>query len=422
MEQSHVTSNGVRVYNYQNKKIGSFAISLFLRCGLTYESENDSGFSHFFEHMVFRNINAEMGGKLYETLDRYGLDFNACTYVNFIEFKIRGAAAHFDDAAMIICKALSPIVIGKEELEMEKKRIKAEIHEDNESSLDRFADKVIYKGSPLERNILGRAKNIDSFGIKKLRRERENYLTKENLCFYCGGSFGEKNLARFYSLIENAEVFSGEKRENAAPFPEKFGARNCDTAVKNAPATEVLLSFDVKNGDYTKEELFCLSDTLFFGESCPMYRELSENRGLIYSYSENLVCHGSYSVISVSYEVRADKLMQSVETVMDVFASAKNTSADRLPLILAFYTDNAEMMLDDAESIVSGFGYYNHIIGCGYASVEERKDKYRAVRGEKLNELAREIFRPENLVIAIKGNRKKIDVEAIRNAAVKRLG
>lgn len=422
MEIRYLTKNGVRVYGYKNEKIGSFAISLFLRCGLVYESDKDNGFSHFFEHMVFRNINAAMNGTLYETLDRCALYFNAYTYVNYIEFKITGAACHFDDAAQIICKALEPILIKKSEFDAEKSRIKAEIHEDNPSSLDRFADKIVYRGTPLERSILGSAKNIDSFGIKKLKSAREGFFTTENFYFYCGGNFSESGVSRLCGLIDQADVFDGQKRKNEAPIPLDFGKRKCCVAVKNSPATEVLLSFDVPDGDYTKEELFCISDTLFYGETCPMHRELSENRGLIYSYSPNLMHYGNYSVLSVSYELRADKLLQSVETVMDVFASAKTESEKRLDFAIAFYTDNAEITLDDAGRIVSDFGYDNHIIGCGYDSLETKKKKYSSVRKEKLNELAREIFRPENLVIAIKGNRKKIDVDAIRNAAVKRLG
>lgn len=414
MEKTFYTKNGVAVHSYANPKIASFAISLFLRSGPMYESENENGFAHFFEHIVFRNINAKMGGRLYETLDLCGLYFNAATYVNYIEFTISGAREHFDDAAKIISLVLSPFDLPTEEINVEKKRIKAEIREDDESSLDRFSDIRVFEGTPLARPITGKCPDVERFGIKKLSAERKRFLTKENIFFYVGGNFKEKGLSYLSSLIEAEEIYSGVPFTNSAPVPTLFGKRDCAVAVKNSALTAVKISFDVKNGDYTLPELFCLTDALFAGESCPMYRELSENTGLIYSYDEALSCFDNVSFISVSYEVRADKLLKSIETVMKMFSKAKRTAGDRLKFITPAYTDNAYISLDSAETICSDYGYFSHILGCGYHSVSDRIAAFSSLSEERITSLACEVFTPDNLVISIKGNKKKIDTEEIK--------
>ena len=414
MEKTFYTKNGATVYSYQNTKISSFAISLFLRCGPMYESETESGFAHFFEHIVFRNINAIMNGRLYETLDESGLYFNAATYVNYIEFSISGAKEHFDDAAKIISLVLAPFVLSAAEITTEKKRIKAEIREDGESSLDRFSDKEVYTGTPLARPITGKCSDVQRFGLKLLRRERKRFLTKENTFFYVGGSFTEKNLSFLSSLIEKQELYSAPIFTNIAPVPARFGKRDCTVAVKNSASCSVKLSFDIKNGDYSLPELFCLSDCLFAGESCPMYRELSENTGLIYSYDEALLCFENISFLSVSYEVRADKLMRSIETVIKMLNDAKSHAGERLRLVTPAYTDNAYLSLDSAETIASDFGYFNHILGCKYYSVNDRISAFSSLSGERITALAGEVFTPDNLVISVKGNKKKIDTAEIR--------
>ena len=152
-----------------------------------------------------------------------------------------------------------------------------------------------------------------------------------------------------------------------------------------------------------------------------MYRELSENLGLVYSYSDTLYVFDDFAGISVLFEVRGDKLMQSLETVFEMFEKAKSSSDKRLPFILPFFTDDGDIMLDDASKIVWNFGYYSHILNCGYRSTEDIKNSFRAVRGERLNELARKVFKPNNLVIAIKGNKKKIDIDAIKRAVIDKL-
>lgn len=413
MEKTVFTDNGVALHSYQNTNIGSFAISLFIKGGAMYECADKNGFTHFFEHVVFRNINAFMDGKLYETLDLCGLYFNAATYVNYVEFTISGAKRHFERAAEIICRVLSPLKINASDIAPEKRRIKAEIRENDEAERQ-FFDSVIYEGSTLERPITGKCHDVDRFGIKMLKSEIKKLLTKENIFFYVGGNFDDSGLAHLKSEIEKHTVYSGTPLKNTAPLPTGFAKRGCCVEVKNASSTTVKLSFDVSSEGHTASELFCLCDAIFAGESCPMYRELSENTGLIYSYDDAITCYGNFSVLSVTYEVRADKLMRSLNAVLRIFADAKSTIASRLPFIMPAYTDNIYTTLDDAESIVSDFGYYNHILGCSYGTLDERKSEFEKVSAASLTALAKETFVPQRTVIAIKGSKDKIDTEKIR--------
>ena len=145
-----------------------------------------------------------------------------------------------------------------------------------------------------------------------------------------------------------------------------------------------------------------------------MYRELSENTGLIYSYDEALNCFENISFLNVSYEVRADKLLRSIETVIRMFKAAKTTAGDRLRLVTPAYTDNAYISLDSAETISSDFGYFNHILGCKFTSVGDRIAAFSSLSEEHITSIANETFTVENLVISIKGNKKKINVSEIK--------
>ena len=60
-----------------------------------------------------------MGENLYQTLDRCGLDFNASTYEEFIQFIITGAPAHFEEAAEILTGIFEPITLPEEVIDTE---------------------------------------------------------------------------------------------------------------------------------------------------------------------------------------------------------------------------------------------------------------------------------------------------------------
>ena len=102
MEQSCKAKNGVSVYCYKNPDLHGFFISLFLKGGSMYEEDKDSGITHFLEHVLVRNVNCLYEGRLYSELDRYGLEFNASTYAEMVQFFVSGS----DKKGEYICREL----------------------------------------------------------------------------------------------------------------------------------------------------------------------------------------------------------------------------------------------------------------------------------------------------------------------------
>ena len=87
----------------------------------------------------------------------------------------------------------------------------------------------------------------------------------------------------------------------------------------------------------------------------------------------------------------------------------------------AAYVDNAYMLLDDLRDFNFTFAYDNHIMSVGYSSVEERRRLYESVTPEEIRRVACKIFTPDNLTLSVKGNKKKIDADRLREI-IKELG
>lgn len=65
-------------------------------------------------------------------MDKLGLMFNACTYKEFVQFEITGAKKNLRAAMDVFVKLFEPISLPAKEINIERKRIKAEIREDDE--------------------------------------------------------------------------------------------------------------------------------------------------------------------------------------------------------------------------------------------------------------------------------------------------
>lgn len=415
-EQKLVTSQGITIYHYGNPHLHSFCLCLYLRAGSLFETDEKNGISHFFEHMVFKNINKKYEGKLYQILDRFGLEFNGCTYKEFMQFIITGACSHFHEAVDILTSIFDPFTLSAEEIAVERRRIKSELRESDEKhSLDYFTQQIVWKDTSLRNTIGGTFSNLDKMGMKALNQASRELLSINNLFFYITGSYTEEQIVYLKKKIEQYPLqTTAPFRENMAPVCQEFFNRNCQVEVKNSTYYYVRFSFDVNTGKYTEAEKSLMFDIMFEGESCKIHQELSEKTGYVYSYGSQYERYNNLGNISLYYEVRQADLYESIKKVVHVCNFMKYNLKDELDYVLPPYVDNAELMLDEAEDFNWNRAYECHILNEKYKNVEERKMAYQAVTIERIMEIARDIFRPSNLIVTLKAPRKKVDVEKIR--------
>lgn len=416
MEKKRTTANNIDIFYYPNRHTHSFCLSLYIKAGVLYESDGDNGITHFLEHIIFRNMNHLMEGGLYKEIDRLGLYFNGATYKEFMQLFIIGAPEHFAEAAQLLSKAFAPITLPAAEIKTEQQRVKAEIRESEEfKSLDYFAGTHAWKGTALRNTILGTKGNVNTFQKKKICHYHKELFTEGNFFFYVTGNVEEKDLAGLEENLESIPLAKPkELRENLAPIPEDFQKRRLLINVKNSRYSMVQFSYDFVTAGYTAAELALLYDVLSSGENSLMHQELSEKRGLIYSFSATLEKYNNIGRIYFTYEVASRDITDSITIVKDGLAALPDTMAERLSYVLPEYIDNAYMVYDDNENFNWQRAYENHIMDGGSLDIEDTKASFQAVTAGRLSDIAREIFRPQNLVLSIKGDKKRIDTEEIR--------
>ena len=415
LKESHYkTSGGIDIYSYKNPALNSFYISLFVKAGCMYEDERESGISHFFEHIAIRNVNAAMGGELYPVLDGLGVDFNASTFSEMIQFYVSGAKENFGEGAKLITSIFSPIILTSEDISAERRRIKAEIREsDDKNTLASFTNKIVFEGTPLSYSIVGTNSSVDRVNKASLERFRKKVFTKENVFFYVTGAFCDRDIQLLGELADKWELPSGDCRRNIAPVPEKFGKRDAGVYIKSADYTMVRFSFDLDMSRLSVPVTDLLYDILLAGYTSKLFMEMSEKRGLFYDTSGAVERYRNIGSFYFSFEVKERELYGAVKLVCELLASLKQKALDEEECMKAGYVTNAFMLCDDARESNFTLAYDNHIMELGYSGISERRDAYASVSGEDIREAAEMIFTPDNLTVTVKGNKKRIDPERL---------
>ena len=411
MEIKSVTENGINIYEYKNPSLHGFFISLFVRAGSMYESESESGITHFLEHISIRNVNRLMDGRLYSELDKYGVEFNASTYSEMVQFYVCGASKNFSFASDVITKLFSPIILPKDEIDTERRRIKAEIREgDDKNSLLTFTNGIVHSGTSLSRSIVGTATEVNKISAKRLEEYRKRVFTRDNVFFYVTGNFTDEDIKALSLLIEKYDILpSDAPRDNTAPQTAEHFCRAPKLHIKNSDFTSVRFTFDIDMNKVSVPETDLIYDMLLSGYNSRFFIEMSELRGLFYDISGAVERYRNIGELYFTYEVKNRDLNESVKMTVDILNEFKKSLYDASGLMKSAYVDNADMLYDDAREFNFTMAYDNHIMNLGYSTLECRKAAYDKINAEDIRRAACEIFKPQNLTLTVKGNKKKIN-------------
>ena len=426
MEERMTAKNGIEIYSYKNPALHGFSISLFLRAGLMYEQAEEQGITHFLEHVLIRNINKQKGGKLYATLDKHGVEFNAATYSEMVQFYTHGASANFSVGADVIASFFNPIILNASEIATERKRIKAEIREsDEKNSMASFSAAQVYADTSLAGSITGTNKSVDRITLTKLEEYRKRVFIKENLFIYVTGSFDDSDLSHLCDIVGSIELCEARTESdihaNIAPVSRYFGNRDAMISIKNADYTSLRFTFDMDMASVDDNAADMLYDMLLSGYSSPFFIEMSEERGLFYDTSGAVEKFKNVGNFYFGYEVKERDVYDAAAITVDILNDYAKNLRPPSEIIKAGYVDNALLLYDDMREFNFTMAYDNHIMDAGYKTLEDRIAAYRALTPERIRDTARALFRPENLTLTIKGSKKRIDIDRLKKI-VNKLG
>ena len=407
--------NGVKICSTLNNNLNSFCLALYVRGGSLFENSSNNGISHLFEHIVFRNLKNKYDN-FYELLAIHGIDFQGCTYKEFIRFTLNGPSGEFEFASEILSEMFDSINLPKSEFENEKRRIKAETRENNErTTLDYFFNQIVWKDSEAEKNILGYCKVLDNISVKKLNDYRKECFSKGNCIIYITGNVQNNEIDKLKKKISTIDIQQSESiRTNTVSVNNDFFHRDGIINIKNSYWHCVKIGFDIDCSKYPGGVLDLLYAVLFKDDKALVYNYLSEENPLIYSYDSTLEQYDNVGNMNFKFEVDKNNLENAIKNVVLLLNKVK-TGEFNFEASLKSEMYYAEMEIDKPDDLNWSMVYYNHILDSQPIDYSDEFYGRLKVSKEQVIDAAKEIFRLTNMTIAIKGNKKKFNVQSIEN-------
>ncbi|MCS6863806.1 MAG: pitrilysin family protein [Gemmataceae bacterium] len=200
---SHQLPNGLQLIGETSPAARSVAVGFFVRTGSRDEQPQESGVSHFLEHMVFKGTDRRSAWDVNRDFDRIGANYNAYTSEENTVYYANVLPEYLPEAVDILTDILRPS-LRPDDFDMEKKVILEEIemYEDQPGSVAWDRSRRLYFDShPLGNSVLGTLQSISALTREQMQAYFQRRYAANNIVVAAAGRF---DWEPFVQLIASA--------------------------------------------------------------------------------------------------------------------------------------------------------------------------------------------------------------------------
>lgn len=215
--KEHRFSNGARLLVDEIPHEKRVAIEIWIRAGVSAETNETNGAAHLLEHMIFKGSKRHPSGTLDRTLETKGAVLEASTERDWTRYSTTIPATHWEIALRLILDHVLEPLIPSEELERERQVVaKHEYALSDSDPVKRMRQSLYseaFKETPYARPVLGDKTVLNSLSRDTiLQFHQRNYLPANMLILLSGNA----DMARAQQVLKSVWESGEEARENDA--------------------------------------------------------------------------------------------------------------------------------------------------------------------------------------------------------------
>lgn len=412
--------NGLRVILAPMKETGTATVLVMTGAGSRYETRRESGLAHFLEHMFFKGTKRRPTAfDISKELDGIGAEYNAFTGKEYTGYYAKVEAHHWDTALDVISDLFLHQKLEQEEIEREKGTILQEInmYEDRPSSrVGEHFDELLYGDHPAGWRILGPKENIRRFKRADFVRFLKKMYTGSNVVVGVAGNFDEKKVMQ--QIRKRFDVLT----EGTRPSFKKISERQKEPALfiekKKTDQTHLLLGVRAYHATHKdRYALSVLSTILGGGMSSRLFIQVRERRGLAYHVSTGVDAFHDAGSLATQVGVEHENLGKTIAVILEEYRKIAKEKVDEEELSRAkeYIKGRLAMGLEGSDDVIE-YLVSQEVLREKVTLPEEKVRNIDAVTADDILRVAKDIFRNENLNLAIIG--PKANEAALRKLLV----
>ena len=284
--QKSILGNGVRVVTERFPHVRSISVGLWANVGSRDETEQESGISHFLEHMVFKGTVKRSVKDIAQSLESLGGYLNAFTTKEQTCFYARVLDAHLPQAMDVLSDLVLNATFRKEELEKERLVVIEELRnaeDDPEDIIHDYFEKALFPGHALGNPIIGTEANLLRFKREDLRNHLVANYFPSRIVIAAAGNVNHAELVKLADRYFHRLHLNGEaKKRQPGPARTKTPlSHDYPRPIKQAHVCLGTIGYSIRHRD--RYPFVVLNALLGEGMSSRLYQVIRERYGYAYS-------------------------------------------------------------------------------------------------------------------------------------------
>ena len=329
-----IEQNQIPIILHKDSKAAMNTVVIGFKIGSRHELPEESGLSHFLEHMAFKGTKTRKASDISKEIEYFGGIANAGTSQEFTIYYISALPEHTKKVINILTDILENSTYNLDEIKLEREVILQEIklYEDEPfdvAQTDLY--KNIFKDYSLARPILGTKKTIEKFNTKTFQDFVRKHYTKENMVISVYGDFDEEEVLHdFQNYTKNARSGEESKLDNIQNTYSHINYIDRDFAQNSIIVSYLANGYDDITSSI-KQKLFSI--LMGSGMSSRLFLNVREKKGLtygIYSSMSEYKSVGLFNIYSSTENNKMTKLYQGIQEEIAKFQNEIITSQKEL--------------------------------------------------------------------------------------------
>jgi len=404
--QRFTFKNGLRLVTVPMKNTKAVTVLVLVGTGSKYETKEINGISHFLEHMFFKGTKKRPSTlAIAETLDRIGGEYNAFTHKEYTGYWAKVDAEHLDVALDWVSDIFLSSKLDPAEIEKEKGVIIEEINmylDTPMAYVDDLWNNLLYGNQPAGWLIIGK-KDI----IAKLKRQdflkylREHY-SADNTVIVLAGNMGQNIKSKIQNYFKNIQTSRPLIKRRVIEKQNKPGIL---VFYKKTDQTHLRLGirgYDIFHPD--KYVLDVLSVILGRGMSSRLWIDIRAKQGLAYYVRTVNNYETDVGYLATEAGIDNKRVEKAIQIILKNYNLIKNKKVNEKELKKAKDFIKGKSILNmEASDDQAPFYAFQELLENRILTLDEKFAKIEEVTADDIQRVARDIFRPEKLNLALIG-------------------
>jgi len=402
--------NGLKVIYKIFHEFHSVGIGIWVKVGSRFEKENNSGISHFIEHLLFKGTKKRNYRQIKELIEGVGGSFNGFTSEEVTCYWIKILGKYLERSIDVLSDMVQNPLMKKEDIEKERKVIIEEInmYKDLPSRyVHELFDQVLFADHPLGMSISGTTESIGNIRRENLIEFLKTYYSPQNIVLSICGNFLESDLEK---IVEKYLGKMDKKKENKfIGWKGRPSGPKIKLLYKETEQVHFCLGgFCFSRLDEKKYPMAILNLIIGGNMSSRLFNQVREKRGLAYEIRSYTKSYQDTGAFVISAGVAPSKTEESLKVIIEEIFKIKEEGIKDKELINAkkFLISQFLMSLEDNLDYMLWLGE-QRLFKKKLDSIAEIVNKIEKVEKHQVENIAKEIFSPMNFYLSLIGPEKK---------------